>query len=83
MKASYLVGGGEVPDEEEDAHDDVLRNGDDVGASDLEHLDAPLHAGIEIDVVGANTSGHTELEVLRLSTERVLAYSWMTRTWKP
>lgn len=46
-----LVGGDEVADEEEDAHDDVLCDGDDVGARDLEDLEALLGGCVEIDVV--------------------------------
>ena len=63
---AYLVCGNEVADEEKDAHDDVLRDGDDVGARDLEDLDALLDGSVQVDVVRANTSGDTELEVLRL-----------------
>ena len=66
MKASYLVGGGEVPDEEEDAHDDVLGDRDDVRARDLEDLDTLLNGSIEIDVVGTDTSGDAKLQVLSL-----------------
>ena len=70
----HLVCGHEVAHEQEDAHDDVLCDGDDVGASDLEHLNALLDTGIEVDVVGADTSGDTELEVLRLSMKSKLVY---------
>ena len=63
---TYLVCGNEVADEEKDAHDDVLRNGDDIRAGDLEDLDALLNGSVQVDVVRANTSGDTELEVLRL-----------------
>ncbi len=57
----------EVPDEQENAHDDVLSDRDDVGARDLEHFDTLLHSRIQVDVVGANTSGDTDFEVLSLS----------------
>ena len=73
MKATYLVGGGEVPDEEEDAHDDVLRDRDDVGASDLEHLDAFLRRGVEVNMVGPYTSSDTNLEVLRINDYGVIS----------
>ena len=36
---NHLVSGDKVADEEENAHDDVLSNGGDVGAGDLEDLD--------------------------------------------
>lgn len=63
-----LVGGDEVADEDEDGHDDVLGDGDDVGAGDLGDGDAAvgLVGGIEVDVVGADTSGDGDLEVLGL-----------------
>ena len=42
----------------------MLRDGDDVGAGDLEYLDALLDTGIEVDVVGTDTGGDAELEVI-------------------
>ena len=65
-----LVGGDEVADKQEDAHDDVLSNGDDVGAGDLEDLDATGSSSVEVDVVGADTGGDTDLQVLRLNMAR-------------
>jgi hypothetical protein len=64
-----LVGGDEVADESEDGHDNVLSDGDDVGASDLSDGDTAvgLVGGIEVDVVGTDTSGDSDLEVLSLS----------------
>ena len=61
-----LVRGDEVAHEDEDGHDDVLGDGDDVGAGDLGHGDATvgLVGGIEVDVVGADTGGDGELELL-------------------
>jgi hypothetical protein len=61
----HLVRGDEVADEEEDAHHDVLRDGDDVGAGDLEDLDPALDGRVEVDVVRADAGGDAELEVLR------------------
>lgn len=63
-----LVGGHEVAEEDEDGHDDVLGDGDDVGAGDLGDGDAAvgLVGGDQVDVVGADTSGDGDLEVLGL-----------------
>ena len=63
---TYLVCRDEVADEEQDAHDNVLRHGDDVGARDLENLDALLDGSVQVNVVRADASGDAELEVLRL-----------------
>ena len=65
----HLVRGHEVAHEEEDVHHDVLRDGDDVRARDLEHLDVALDGGVEVDVVGADAGGDANLEVLRLGNE--------------
>lgn len=63
-----LVGGDEVADEGEDGHDDVLGNGDNVGASDFGNGDTAIGGvgGIQVDVVGADTGGDGDLELLRL-----------------
>lgn len=63
-----LVGGDEVADEGEDGHDDVLSDGDDVGASHLSDGETAvgLVGGIEVDVIGTNTSGDGNLQVLGL-----------------
>ena len=63
-----LVGRDEVADKDEDGHEDVLSNGDDVGASDLSDGDTTvgLVGSVEIDVVRADTSGNSELELLGL-----------------
>lgn len=63
-----LVGGDEVADESQDGHDNVLSDGDDVAASDLSDGDAAvgLVGGIEVDVVGTDTSGDGNLELLGL-----------------
>ena len=63
---AYLVSWNEVPDEEQHAHHDVLSDGRDVRASDLEDLETLFHCSIEVDMVRANTSGDTELQVLSL-----------------
>lgn len=64
-----LVGGDEVADEDEHGHDDVLGDGDDVGASDFSDGDTAVGGvgGVEVDVVGTDTCGDTDLEVLALS----------------
>ena len=63
-----LVGGDEVADEDEDGHDDVLGDGDDVGAGDLGDGDAAvgLVGRVEVNVVGADAGSDGNLEVLGL-----------------
>jgi hypothetical protein len=62
------VGRDKVADEQEDGHDDVLGDGNDVGAGDLGDRDAAvgLVGGIEVNVVGADAGGDGELQVLGL-----------------
>ena len=66
---NLLVGGDKVTDEEEDGHDDVLSDRDNVGTSDLSDGDTAvgLVGSIEIDVVGSDTSSDRKLQVLGLS----------------
>jgi hypothetical protein len=66
---NLLVGGDKVADEEEDGHDDVLSDRDNVGTSDLSDGDTAvgLVGGIEIDVIGSDTSSDGKLQVLGLS----------------
>jgi hypothetical protein len=63
-----LAGRAEVADESEDGHDNVLGDGDDVGAGDFGDGDAAvgLVGLVEVDVVRANTGGNGDLEVLAL-----------------
>ena len=58
------IGGNKVADENEDGHNDVLSDRDDVGASDLVDRNVLLVGDIEIDVVGTDTGSDTTLEVL-------------------
>ena len=60
------MGRNKVPDEEEDGHDDVLSNGNDIGARDFQNLDVVLDSGVEVNVVRADTSCDTELQVFGL-----------------
>lgn len=66
IRGADLVSGRVVPDEKEDAHDDMLSDGHDVRARHLEHLNTMLDGGIEVDVVGTDSRGDTDLEVLGL-----------------
>lgn len=63
-----LACGTEVADECEDGHNNVLGDGDDVGASDFGDGDAAvgLVGLVEVDVVGTDTGGDGDLEVLAL-----------------
>lgn len=66
---NLLVGRDEVADKDEDGHENVLSNGDDVGASDLSNGDTTvgLVGSVEVDVVRADTSGDSKLELLGAS----------------
>ena len=61
-----LVGWDEVSNEQENGHDHVLGDGDDVGSGDLGDSDATigLVCSIQINVIGANASGDSNLELL-------------------
>jgi hypothetical protein len=63
-----LTCGTEVADEREDGHDNVLGDGDDVGAGDFGDGDAAvgLVGLVQVDVVRANTGSDGDLEVLAL-----------------
>jgi hypothetical protein len=65
---NLLVSWDEVTDEEQDGHDNVLSDGNDVGSRDLGDGDTSvgLVCGIEIDVVGSDTSGNGNLQLLGL-----------------
>ena len=65
---NLLVGWDEVSDEEEDGHNDVLGDRDNIGAGNFSDCDAAigLVGSVQIDVVGANASGDGDLEVLGL-----------------
>lgn len=65
---NLLVCGDEVADKDEDGHDDVLSDGDDIGASDLSDGDAAigLVGCVKVDVVGTDTGCDGNLEVLCL-----------------
>ena len=66
--ADLVVGGDEVADQSKDGHDDVLGNRDDVAASDLGDGDTAvgLVGSVQVNVVGTNTGGDSELQVLGL-----------------
>ena len=63
-----LVCGDEVADEDEDGHDHVLGDGDDVGAGDFCNGDAAIGRvrSVEVDVIGTDTSSDGKLELLGL-----------------
>lgn len=63
-----LVGGHEVAHQDEDGHDDMLSDGDDVGAGHLGDGDTTvgLVGGVQVDMVGADTCSDGDLEVLGL-----------------
>lgn len=60
--------GYEVADQDKNSHDDVFCDGDDVGAGDFDHGDTAigLIGSVEIDVVGADAGGDSELEFFGL-----------------
>jgi hypothetical protein len=55
-----------VSDEQEDSHDNVFGDGYDVGTSNLGDGDTAigLVCSVQIDMIGSNTSGHGNLELL-------------------
>ena len=61
--------GHKVAHEQEDAHHDVLRDGDDVRAGHLEHLYPRLDGRVQVDVVRADACRDADLEVLCLVEE--------------
>lgn len=66
--ADLVVSGDEVADQEEDGHDDVLSDGDNVRASDLSNSDTTVGGvgGVQVNVVGTDTSSNSELQLLGL-----------------
>ena len=68
-RITHLVGGNKVPDEEENGHEDMLGDGDDVRARDFQHLHALLDGGVEVNVVRANTGRDAELQVFGLGAK--------------
>jgi hypothetical protein len=56
---NHFMSGDEVTNKEQNAHHNVLCYGRDVGTRDFEDLNALLSGGVEVDMVGANTSGDT------------------------
>ena len=65
-RGTYFVSRNKVPDEEEDGHDDVLGDRDDIRAGDFQNLDVVVDSSIEVDVVRADTGRNTKLQVLGL-----------------
>ena len=63
-----LVGRDKVADQVEDGHDDVLGDGDDVASGNFGNGETTvgLVGSVEVDVVRANTSSDSDLEVLGL-----------------
>ena len=62
-----LVCGYEIADESEDGHDNVLGDGDDVGACHFGDGDTAVCSvgGVQVDVVGADTGSDGDLELFR------------------
>ena len=62
------MGRDEVADQVEDGHDNVLGDGDDVAAGNFGNGDTTvgLVGSVQVDVVRANTSSDSDLEVLGL-----------------
>ncbi len=65
---NLLVGGHKVAHQHKDRHDDVFRDGDDVGPRHFcnRYASVGLVRGVEVDMVGANAGGYGELELLGL-----------------
>jgi hypothetical protein len=65
---NHLMGGNKVADENQNRHDDVLGDGDDIAASDLGDSDTAVGGvgSVEVDVVGTDASCDGKLELLGL-----------------
>jgi hypothetical protein len=63
-----LVCGDEIADEDEDSHEHVLSDRDDIGPSDLSDSDTAvgLVGSVEVDVIGTDTSSDGNFQLLRL-----------------
>jgi hypothetical protein len=63
------VGRDEVADQRKDGHDDVLSDRDDVATSDFGNSDTAIGVvgSVQVDVVRANSGGHSDLQLLGLS----------------
>lgn len=53
-----------IADQDQDLHDDMFSDRDDVGTGDFGNGNLPLVGRVEVDVVGTDTSSLTQLEVL-------------------
>jgi len=60
------VGGDKVADEGQDGHDNVLGDGDDIGAGHFDDCNATIGfiGCVEVDVVRTDTGGDGDLELL-------------------
>lgn len=76
---NLLVGRDEVPDQNEDSHDDMLGDRDDIGSGDLGDGDVLLVGSVKIDVIGANPSSDCNLEVLGLGQPLPCQVAWVER----
>ena len=76
---NLLVGRDEVADEDEHGHDDMLGDGNDVGASDFGDGDTAvgLVGGVKVDVVGSNTGSDGDLELLGLGQTLSGEVTWV------
>ena len=61
-----LMGGDEIANESQDCHEDVLGDGNDIGACDFRNGDTAigLVRGIEINMIGSDTCRNGKLELL-------------------
>lgn len=65
-RRDLLVGWDEVANEDEDGHEDVLGDGDNVGARDFGNGDSAvgLVGSVKVNMVRSDARGHGELEIL-------------------
>lgn len=65
---NLLVRGHKVAHQRQDGHDNMLSDGHDVGTGDLGDGDTAvgLIGSVQVDVIGADTGGHGQLQVLGL-----------------
>ena len=61
-----LIGGDVIAHEREDHHHHMLGDRDAIAIRDFGDRDAPVHCGLQINVIGADAGGDGELQLLGL-----------------
>jgi hypothetical protein len=74
-----LVCRNEVADKDEDGHDNVFSDGNNIGASDFGDGDTPISlvGSVQVDVIRSNTSSDGNLELLGLGKTLSVEVAWV------